>query len=205
MLAVRVVPPVAALASGHLLLAPAEGLQPLPLLVNPATWLAILGLTRLFGQGRASALPALLQLTARRIWRPIVTSILFIVLAAIYTASGMAVTLADTAIQALGAGVVALVPLASAGAGFLTSSNVSSNGLLMPIVASIAARAGTDLLWLAGVQNVMGSTFTMFSPPRLGLGVALAAGVVTERELLAKAAPIAVLALILGVLAATLG
>lgn len=190
LLVVRLVPPVAGPAARLLVIQPAPDLPPLLLLRNPATWLLLVALGFLLvRRGRRALRPTLLA-TARRARTPCLVTLLFVLVAAVYGAAGLADAAARGLLAASGAAAALAVPAMAAVAGFLTASNAASNSLLVPIVAALAEAAGLELAPLAGLLNAVASTATLLSPPRLGLAAVLAGAAAGEALLLRRALPV---------------
>jgi lactate permease len=200
LLAVRLVPAVAEPAQRLLVLRPAADLPPLPLLRSPASWLLVVALGFLVARRGAAALGPALRAAGRRAWTPCLATLLFVAMATVYGAAGLAAAAAQGLLAMAGPAAILAVPGMAALAGFLTASNAGSNSLLMPIVAALAPAAGIALEPLGGVLNAVASTFTLLSPPRLGLAAVLAGSAAADPLLLRRALPTAALALALATL-----
>jgi lactate permease len=200
LLAVRLVPAVAEPAQRLLVLRPAADLPPLPLLRSPASWLLVVALGFLVARRGAAALGPALRAAGRRAWTPCLVTLLFVAMATVYGAAGLAAAAAQGLLAMAGPAAILAVPGMAALAGVLTASNAGSNSLLMPIVAALAPAAGIALEPLGGVLNAVASTFTLLSPPRLGLAAVLAGSAAADPLLLRRALPTAALALALATL-----
>lgn len=200
LLALRLAPPLRDLTGRLLVLQPAEGLPPLAVLRSPALWLAAVALGFLLARRGRPALAPVLVAAARTARIPCLATLLLVAMAAVYSAAGLAQAAAAAMAHGSAAAAVLAVPAMAGLAGFLTGSNAASNSLLVPTVAALAETTGLDLAALAGIQNTVGSTFTLLSPPRLGLAAALAGAALSEAALLARAAPVAGLSWLLATL-----
>lgn len=138
-------------------------------------------------QGRARDLPRLLRSTWRDGRIAVLSGALFLVMARLYTGSGMAVTLAAAWQDVTGAGATLGTPLFAALAGLLTGSNTASNGLMLPIQVALAQAAGMPVLWLAALQNITGSLLTPVFPGKVALAAAFA-GLAGKERLVFRAA-----------------
>ncbi len=177
----------------------------LPPLYYTGTLLLLTALAALAGQHRLAALPDIL----RRSWHggriAVLSTVIFLVMARLYTGAGMAEALA------MGWGRLSghLAPLGSpafaALAGWLTGSNTASNSLMLPIQAALARETGLPLPWLAGLQSSTASLFGCLFAGKLALACAFAGIPGQERRLLHAALPYAALVLASGLsIAATL-
>lgn len=173
LVATRVVPPV------REVLQDLWSIRPLPQevafapLYHPATSLVVIGMAALLASGRSGALRPVAGEVWRLGWKPVLVTIVYVVLARLIAGGGLADALAGEATRLVGAGAVYLAPLFGGLSGFLTGSNTASNGLMMPVQVALARAAGVDVTWAAALQNVAGSTLTMLSPTRIATGCAL--------------------------------
>jgi lactate permease len=113
-------------------------------------------------------------LPAVRRWQPLaLTTVLFLVLGALLTVTGMSAALA-TAAARLGRSYLLLAPFVGALGGFLTGSNTGANAMFASSQAAAARSLGVSMAGLVAVQNVSASLATMASPPRVALAASLA-------------------------------
>ena len=139
----------------------------------PGFWLISIGLMVLWRTRAPLGLVA--RDTARGAWRSCTVTLLFVVMAQFYVGSGMAETLAEALRAAVGRGAALGVPLFAAVGGFLTGGGSAANAMLMPMVTALARTTAVDPAWIAAVQNSVCTNFTMLSPIRVSMGVALLA------------------------------
>jgi lactate permease len=171
---------------------------------NPCLWMVATGLV-----SAALAVPMARALTTfaealRTAWRAVAITLAFVVLARLAAGFGLAQHLADRLYEWSGAAAILLVPLLAAAGGFLTSSNTASNGMMLPIQLGLADALARDPGWVAALQNVVGSTFTMLSPTRIAIGVVLVGFTGGEGRVYRSAWPIAAVALALAIIEAVL-
>jgi len=118
---------------------------------------------------------------------PIAVTLVYVVMAQFMGASGIAASLAQSWASITGNYAVFATPLFAAIAGFLTSSNIGSNAMVMPIQSGLASHGQYDLGWVAALQNTTGSNFTMLSAARVAMGCSLLGNKVTEHAVYARA------------------
>jgi lactate permease len=174
MLVERGVPAISTPLSHFLVLRPAGALAPFAPFHHAAFWLALVAV--LYGLAtRLSPLAWRRVLAAwrRGIVRPVVVTVLFLVMAEIMAETGVSRDLAAASAAGLGAGALIGSPLLSTTAGFLAGTNVAGNALLMPLLSALATRLDVSILWVAALQNVAGASFILFSPIRVAMGCAL--------------------------------
>ncbi|PRW64756.1 L-lactate permease [Actinopolyspora mortivallis] len=107
-------------------------------------------------------------------WVPVgVTTVVFLLLGALLTATGMSAALAEAA-TGLGGGYLVLAPFVGALGGILTGSNAGANAMFATSQAAAAHSLGLQPAALVAVQNVSASLATMASAPRVALAVGLA-------------------------------
>jgi lactate permease len=203
LLATRLVAPLAAVLRGAWAIQPYGDLPAFAPLHHASVVLVAVALC--YG-GAMGALRRWRDILAR-LWRsartPVAVTLVFVVMAQLMAAAGIAQRLAEGWSDVAGPLALAATPLFGAAAGFLTGSNVASNGMMLPLQAALAASAGADPTWIAAVQNVAGSDFTLLSPIRVAMATALLGLVRTEREIYRLLAPLAA-TVILVLLAAAL-
>jgi lactate permease len=189
----RLVPPLRDGLRSVLTASPFADLPSFPVLYHPGPWLVAIAIPFALGSDRN------LTATARRSWaaarKPVLVTLVFVILAQWLSAAGVATALADDLHGLLGRDTVLLTPLFGGLAGFLTGSNAASNGMLMPLQAALAAKTGVAPEWLAAIQNVAGSNLTMLSPIRVAMGAALVGLVDAEAAIYRRGWLLGVLAL----------
>lgn len=111
---------------------------------------------------------------ALRRWYPVATStVAFLLLGALLTATGMSAVLAGAA-AGLGPGYALVVPWVGALGGFVTGSNAGANAMFATSQADAAHALGFATPEVIAVQNVSASLATMASIPRVALAANLA-------------------------------
>lgn len=106
-------------------------------------------------------------------WRPVaLTTLAFLALGALMTASGMAAALAAAGAE-LGRAYLVLAPFLGGLGGFLTGSNAGANAMFAAPQADAARALGYPVDRLVAAQNVSASLLTMASAPRVALVLAL--------------------------------
>jgi len=181
-------------------LAPIRPLPDQPALApfyHPATWLITIGLVALVVTRSKRSLGAVLGEVTRSGWRPVLVTVVYVVLARLVAGGGLAADFAHGAQQVAGREAIYLAPMFGALSGFLTGSNTASNGMMMPVQAALAHAAGADVAWTSAMQNVSGSTLSMLSPARIATGCALLGLVGQDRAGYAKAWPFGAVALLI--------
>jgi lactate permease len=183
-------------------LAPFDGQPAFSPFYAPGFWLAAMGGLVLL-QTRAS-LPRVLADTAQGAWRACLVTLAFVVMAQLYVGTGMARQIAEALHLSVGRWSVAGVPLFAAVAGFLTGSGAASNAMLMPMLSALARALQLDSAWLAAIQNTVCANLSMLSPMRVSMGAAVLGFAGSEGMLYRKAWPLALPALIVGMVAVAL-
>jgi lactate permease len=197
LIATRIVPPLAQGLRSVLVIAPFPDLPVFAVLYNPSFWLIAVAAGFILALGQVSELGTLLRETARSGWRPAAITLIFVATAQVLSAAGAA-RLIGAALQAsLGSATLLAAPLLGAVGGFLTGSTSASNGMMMPVQAAMGTGGG---LWPAAIQNTAASNFTLLSPIRISMALALAAPGTAEGAVYRTAWPIAVM-LALGLMA----
>lgn len=194
--ATRAILPLNQILGHAIILRPfADGPAWLPLL-HPGSWLLAVGVATAFGIGRWRSVPQALRGAWRRGRMPILAIVLFLAMAQVTVASGIAGGVAEGLRASLGAGAAWATPLLAALFGFLTSSGSATNGLLMPAQAALAQATQLSLPWLAAVQNVAAAAATMLCPVRLAMGCALVGRPELERAVYRRAWPLGAVPLV---------
>lgn len=170
----RLVPPLNT-ALGNLLV-----FRPLPHwpewhpFLHPSSWLVGVGVLTAMSQRDAARIPAAAVQAWRRCRWALLALMLFLAMARVLLASGIASEMANGMRLALGSLATLLTPLLAGLFGFLTGNGSATNGLLMPAQVALATSAHISLPWLAAVQNVAAAALTMLSPVRVSIGCSLA-------------------------------
>lgn len=164
---------------------------------NASFWLVAVGLGFVLRTGRRGEIGSLLAETARAGWRPAVITLLFVATAQILSAAGAARLIGAALHAGLGPATLLAAPLLGAIGGFLTGSAAASNSMMMPVQAAMGAGTG---FWAAALQNTAACNFTLLSPIRVSMALALATPRASEGAAYRAAWPIAAM-LCLGLLA----
>lgn len=162
------------LAPQAVLRPPLPDVTPWPMLLHPFIWLMLIPIVHAALVGRSYAIGPALRATWRHGRRALAATVLFLVMAQLIAASGVASGLAQAFLAALGpTTAIAVSPLFAAIGGLLTGSTTGSNGLFMPSQVALGAAAGLrDVGWLVAIQNTAASAATMLSPIRVSMGCA---------------------------------
>lgn len=182
LVATRLIHPLGRALQQTLVLRPVADLPAFPFLYHAS----MLVLATALAYGAAMKIGGAWRPVFNEAWRagrvPVAVTLAFVVMAQLMSAAGIASALAAGWANIAGPLSLAASPLFGAAAGFLTGSNVASNGMMLPLQAALAAKASADPFWIAAVQNVAGSNFTLLSPIRVAMATALLslAGVETE-------------------------
>jgi len=175
LLLVRGIPGVSSLLAQFWTLRPFNDLAPFPIFQHASFWVALVAAIVALAEGLpAAAWRDVGARLAARAWRPVTVTMVFVVMGEILALAGISEALAGELSAALGWGALAVSPWLAAAAGFLTGTNFASNAMLMPMQVALAGSLGVDPRWLAALQNVAGSNFTLLSPIRVAMGAALA-------------------------------
>jgi lactate permease len=182
--------------------APLAGKPAFAPLYAPGFWVIAIG--TIVALRSATPLGRLAAETARAAWRPCAVTAVFLLMAQLYQAAGLAEALAG-ALQALArdAALYAVPPMAAVG-GFLTGSAAAASAMLMPMEIALARAMGLDPGWMAAVQNAVSANLSMLSPIRVSMGVAVAGLAIGEAALYRKAWPLALPPLLGGLAAIAL-
>lgn len=165
---------VAGLLCGRAMVAMMPGTPWGDVVSSPALWLLVTcGCAPfLLSMCRADTWSALRAGVVR--WRPVAsTTVLFLVLGALLTVTGMSGALAAGAAKS-GAGYPVVAPFIGAIGGFLTGSNAGANAMFAASQATAAEVLGLPVSTVVAVQNVAASLTTMASIPRVVLAAGLA-------------------------------
>jgi lactate permease len=190
--ATRAIPPVNQAFSQVVIRPFVEGPTWFPL-THPASWLLAIGLATALTRGCTMAIAP----TLSRAWRlgksPVLAIVLFLTMAQVMLASGMADGLAQAVQFALGSAAALATPIFAALFGFLTSSSSTANGLLMPSQSALSKGGHLSLPWLAALQNVAAAAATMLCPVRVAMGCSLAGVANLQAHVVARAWPLGAL------------
>jgi lactate permease len=202
--ATRAIPHVGVWLGSFATARPFDDTPAFALLLHPATWLVAVAAGTAFCLGRSHDVAR----AARRAWmlghKAVVAIGLFLMLAQVMRASGMAAELAKAAQGLLGRDAILLTPLLGALFGFLTGSSNAANGLLMPSQAALAVENHLGVVQVAALQSTAAAALTMLSPVRVTMGCALARAPGLERLAYARAWPLGVIPIIVLTAAAAL-
>jgi lactate permease len=193
----RTVAPLQAMLKTFWAWQPLAGQPPFPPFYAPGFWLFAVGL--LSALALRAPMDVVARTSVRAAWRPCVVTLLFVVMAAFYVASGMAAIIADALSAAVGSAAALATPLFAAIGGFLTGSGSASNAMLMPMQAALAAETRLPLDWVAATQNSVTTNLTMLSPIRVSMGAAILALAAGDGAVYRRAWPLALPPLIVGV------
>jgi lactate permease len=198
LIATRLVPLFAHGLQSVLVFRPFPDLPGFAALYSPSFWLAAVGLDFfLIGSSRSGKIGPLLADTARAGWRPAAITLIFVATAQILGAAGAARLIGAALHAGLGQATLLAAPLLGAIGGFLTGSSAASNSMMMPVQAAMGAGTG---LWAAAIQNTAACNFTLLSPARVSMAMALATPRAAEGAAYRAAWPVAAM-LALGLLA----
>lgn len=173
------------------------------LLISPATWLWVTsaGLSMLVHRRGAIRWDHPLREALRRWWSVALSTLAFLALGGLMTASGMSDALAEQT-AGLGRAYAFFIPWIGGLGGYLTGSNTGANAMFAVAQAHGAGGAGLSVLWAVAGQNVAASLLTMASPPRIALAATVVgddavASSIFRPVLLADAMVLAAMSLIL--------
>lgn len=155
--------------------------------------LPMLGVALVLAAGRRGAASRGV-LRVRAGWRPILATLLFVVLARWLMAAGSAAAAGAVLYEAIGRFAVLAGPILGAATCWLTGSNTGSLAMLGPVLAGIGARAGLDPVLGPASLNAAGC-FCLASTLRVGMGLALVGGGTDARAVYRLLGPWMVLAL----------
>jgi lactate permease len=170
-------------------LAPLPGKPAFAPLYAPGFWVASVGLA--VALHARTSLARLSADTARAAWRPCAVTVVFLMMAQLYQAAGMADALAGALNEAARDAAIFGVPFLAAVGGFLTGSAAAASAMLMPMEIALARAQGLDPAWMAAVQNAVSANLSMLSPMRVSMGVAVAGLAAAEGALYRRAWPLA--------------
>ncbi|WP_323001011.1 L-lactate permease [Denitromonas sp.] len=196
LLLTRTIPWLSDFLRSHAIIRPAPGYPEFPVLYHVSFWILVVAcLYASFAWSGMADRTLIISRTWARAKMPVAVTVVFVVLAQLMAASGMAAALAQQWMALLGNASIVGSPVFGAVAGFLTSSNVGSNAMVMPIQKSIAEFGGYSASAIAALQNTAGSNFTMLSAARVAMGCALAGTAGRELAVYGKAYPLGVASL----------
>jgi len=197
LVATRTVPPLREALQEAATIAPFPDLSPFPPFYHAATWLLVVAVAYGATMARGADWTAIVHAARLRAWRPAAITLVFVLMAQILTASGVMAELAARLQALLGAQALVASPVLGAVAGALTASNAASNSMVMPLQTSLAEGLGAPVVWIAAIQNVAGSNFTLVSPVRVAMACALFGFSGRERPVYAQLWSLAVLLILL--------
>lgn len=207
LIAGRAVPALRGFLTGHVVIQPPlPDAAAWPVLLHPFLWLVLIPIGHAALGGRLSTIGPAARETWRHGRRALAATVLFLVMAQVIAAAGVAHGLADAFLAGLGPALaIAAAPAFAAIGGLLTGSTTGSNGLFMPSQVALATAAGLpDVGWLAAVQNTAASAATMLSPIRVAMGCAWLGRPDLERPIYRHAWRLGVVPFLLMVAAAAL-
>jgi lactate permease len=173
LVASRTVPPVHDTLRSVLDFAPYTDMPDFAVFYNPSFWLVAVAGTGLVATGRSNRLGRVTVESLIGSWQPAAITVVFIALAIWLSSAGIAALLGERLYAALGPAAIVASPLFGAIAGFLTSSNTASNGMMIPVLVALGAHAGIAPAWMGAINNAVGSSMTMLSPIRIAMGAVL--------------------------------
>lgn len=151
--------------------------------------------------------PQLLKKEALASWatgrNAVATVFLFAMMAELLSAAGISRAFAQGLFGAMQEHAVLVTPLLSGIFGILANSGNAPNSLFMPSQIALAAQAGLNVLAVAAIQHVSGTSMSLFSPVRMSMAAGLAQGTGQERRVYAYLLPYALAAVLLLCLAAS--
>lgn len=196
LLLTRLVPSIGNALKAILAWQPFPDMPAFPLLHYAGSLLLLTALLTLASQGGFARLPEILGKSWRGGRLAVSATLLFLIMARLYTGSGMAAELAARWTAFAGEAAPFGTPVFAGLAGLLTGSNTASNSLMLPIQVALAEQSGAPLLWLAALQNTTGSLLTSLFPGKLALACAFAGIPGQERVVLRATLPYAALMLL---------
>jgi lactate permease len=196
LLLTRLVPSIGNALKAILAWQPFPDMPAFPLLHYAGSLLLLTALLTLVSQGGFARLPDIIAKSWRGGRLAVSATLLFLIMARLYTGSGMAAELAARWTSFAGEAAPFGTPVFAGLAGLLTGSNTASNSLMLPIQVALAEQSGAPLLWLAALQNTTGSLLTSLFPGKLALACAFAGIPGQERVVLRATLPYAALMLL---------
>lgn len=127
----------------------------------------------------------------------VLTVFLFAMMAEVLTAAGISQAFAHGLFSTMHEQAILITPLLSGAFGVLANSGNAPNSLFMPSQVALALQAGFNVLAVAAVQHVSGTSLSIFSPVRMSIAAGLARGSGQERSVYASLLPYAAIALLL--------
>jgi lactate permease len=197
----RSLPPAWDVLQNTLMFAPFPDLPNYPVLYNPSFWLVAVAISVFFALRLTKEIPSAIAETARRAWRPIALTVVFLAMAQVLSSAGAAVAIGAALKATLGNAAQIVAPLVGGLGGFLIGSNSASTGMMMPIQTALGI---DNALWPAALQTTSASNFTLLSPPRVGMTVALARFSGGEAAVYRQAWPIGAMLVVLLTIEATI-
>jgi lactate permease len=191
LIASRSIPQFSAWLETTLILKPFASEPSLVPLRNPGSWLLLIGALTL-SMSKPEAMGGVASHACRQGARPLLTIMLFLVMAKLMTASGMSAARAEAIHGLLGSTASLAAPALAGLFGFITGSANASAGLLMQTQVRLAHEASLDTSWIAAIQNTAGAALTMLSPVRVAVGCAFAGVPHLKRLVYARSWPLGV-------------
>jgi len=191
----RSVPSAKTMLRSILTFAPFEDLPDYPIFYNPSFWLLLTGVSVFSMIRLQKEISSAIAETLRRTWRPIALTVVFLAMAQVLASAGAATAIGASLKNTFGTIAQVVAPLIGGLGGFLVGSNAASTGMMMPIQIALGI---DNALWPAALQNASASNFTLLSPARVGMAVALARLPGAEAALYRQAWPIG--AMLIGLL-----
>jgi len=204
LLSTRLVAPLGEALRAYLVTHPFGDLPPFPWLYHAASMLLLTAGI----YGAVMLRPAQWRSAIAATWRggrvAMATTLIFLVMARLFSAAGIPAELAAAWQSVAGDHALLATPIFAAVAGGLTGGNTASNSLLLPLQAALAQSAGASVLWVGALQNVTGSMFTPFAPGKVALACAFAGWAGGERQAYRAILPLGFILLPIALLIAAL-
>lgn len=204
LLGTRLIPGAAELLNSLAVLRPLQGMPSFPLLYHAACILLMLACADLLLRGETGRLPGLLRQTWQGARMPVAAMVIFLIIARIYTGTGMADALARSWGESTGTAAAYGGPLFAMVMGGLTGSTSAINGLLLPIQSALAQAIDAPQLWVLALQNSVAGAMTALFPGKVAMACVFAGIPGQERAILRRYGEFAVLTLLTSLAVLTL-
>lgn len=151
-------------------------------LYHAGTWLVVGGILTGLLRGHVSAFPVEMRTAWNTGRLPVLTIIIFSMMAELLSGSGIAEGLARGMFDALDRWAIVATPLISAVFGALANSGNAANGLFMASQVSLATEAGLSVAAVIALQHIASLSLNMVSPVRMSIVCGLAGTPGRERD-----------------------
>ena len=139
----------------------------------------------------------------QRAWRPALALLVFVLLSRFLSNAGIPQALAHALVGLFGPAAPYAAPLLAGVSAFFAGTNVGANSTMMPLQSELGRLAAMNPAALPAIQN--GTLFLLLAPQVVGMVAGMAGKGVVPAAVWRMAWPVAVVSLLIGLAAVTIG